>query len=218
MRLHYYGHAAFLIEASDGRRVIIDPYGAGRYGESFRYAPIDDSGDLVLASHQHHDHFDPDAVAGDPVTLSKPGLHRAVGFKLVGVETAHDPRGGSERGRNVVWRFTVDGLKCAHLGDLGEQLSDSQAGAIGAVDVLMVPVGGHFTLDAAGARAVMRRLARHVVVPMHYRTEKVDFPIAGVEPFLEGADPVVRPGGPDLVLSAGELPPEPTIYVLEPSR
>lgn len=218
MRLHWYGHAAFLVESSDGRRVIIDPYDSSGYGDSFRLAPIDESAHVVLASHSHTDHFDPRAVAGGPVIITEPGVHDVIGIRFVGTETLHDAQGGRERGINVVWRFKVDGMTCVHLGDLGHELDDVQAGSIGTADVLMVPVGGTFTIDASGARTVVERLAARVVVPMHFKTDKVAFPMDGVDAFLQGPEPVSRVGGPDLVLEAGELPDTRSIHLLEPSR
>lgn len=219
MRLHWFGHAAFLIESADGRRLMLDPYEASAYGESFRYKPIEERADLVLVTHSHKDHDGAATIAGAPPVLDKPGTYESAGFAAVGIETAHDAHEGAERGPNVVWRFTVDGLACAHMGDLGHRLTNAQVGAIGPVDVLMLPVGGHFTIDARMAREVVRRIARHVVIPMHYKTDRCDFPIADVEPFIEaGTGPVVRVQKPDLVLNPGDLPPVPTIYVLEPSN
>lgn len=221
MRLHFFGHSAFLAESGGGGRVIFDPYTAGGYGDTFRYKPVGEDADLVLVSHGHKDHADPGAVKGSPAVLDSSGIYEAAGghFKCVGVESVHDAHGGAERGMNLIWRIEIDGIRVVHLGDLGDaSLSDAQAGAIGPVDVLMVPVGGHFTIDALGAHRVVDRLAARAVVPMHYRTDRVDFPIAGVEPFLDTAHPVVRIGGPDLYLSLGDLPAVTTIYVLEPSR
>jgi L-ascorbate metabolism protein UlaG (beta-lactamase superfamily) len=223
VRIHYLGHAAFLFEAQEagvGTRVIVDPYQADAYGGRMGYAPIHETADVALFSHKHPDHYGPASVAGPHATLDSPGVYDTAGLHIVGIESFHDDSRGSERGENVIWRFDMDGLKVAHLGDLGHQLSDSQVGGIGPVDVVCVPIGGHFTIDAAGAHRVIARLGPRVVIPMHYLIPgKFQSQLTDERRFLEmGPEPVVHAGGTDVALMRPDLPDEETIYVLKPSR
>lgn len=219
MRIHHYGHAAFLLESGSGYRVLIDPYDAQGYEGTFRYEPIAEHADVVLATHQHRDHFSLSGVQGDPEVLLEPGVYEVGGLVVAGIESHHDPSGGAERGRNVMWRVVMDGLRCVHLGDLGQKgLDDAQVRGLAPVDVLFVPVGGRYTIDAYAARQVAARLSPRAVVPMHYKTASVDFPIAPVDEFLVGPEPVVRVGSADLFLTLEDLPPARTIYLLDDSR
>jgi L-ascorbate metabolism protein UlaG (beta-lactamase superfamily) len=220
MRIHYYGHSAFLFEGRSGTRVIVDAYDADAYGGRMGYGPIDEPADVALFSHAHGDHYGPASVAGPHATLTTAGVYDQAGLHLAGIESHHDSSGGAERGSNVIWRFELDGLKVAHLGDLGEQLSDSQVGGIGPVDVVCVPVGGHFTIDAAGALAVVARLAPSVVIPMHYLVPgKFQSQIVDESAFVGStAYQTLRPGASDLEMTPGDLPEATTIYVLKPSR
>lgn len=218
MRIHFYGHSAFLLESAAGLRVIIDPYTAQGFGGRLAYDPIHERAGLVLVSHEHVDHYDAKAVTGEHETLTAAGAYQWNAVSLLGVHSAHDENGGARRGSNIIWCATIDQIKCVHCGDLGERLSGAQASAIGPVDVLMVPVGGNFTIGVVGARRVMDQLSPRIVIPMHYKTPKVDFPIAPVDEFLVGPDPVVRIGGPTLLVNESDLPSTRTIYVLEPSR
>jgi len=114
-----------------------------------------------------------------------------------------------------VFVFEADGLRVCHCGDLGHLLTPQQVAAIGRVDVLLVPVGGTFTLDAAGARKVAAQLEARVAIPMHYKTDKLGFDIAGVEEFLRGQANVKRVGAPEVELGTDTLPPAPEVWVLE---
>lgn len=155
MTITWMGHACFLLE-SGGYRVLLDPFkGVRGYPDTAARA------DAVYCSHGHFDH-----AYTDEVTLTAGG---ASPFTIREVDTFHDDQGGAARGSNTVRCLTAGGLTAVHLGDLGHQLTDEQAAAIGPCDALLIPVGGTYTLDAAGARAVVDRLKPRVVIPMHYR-------------------------------------------------
>jgi L-ascorbate metabolism protein UlaG (beta-lactamase superfamily) len=130
------------------------------------------------------------------------------------VPTYHDASQGSERGRNAVFVFETAGLRFAHLGDLGHQLSGDQVAEIGPVDALMVPVGGAFTIDAAGATAVTDALTPKLVFPMHYKTDRIAFPLATAEAFLAGKT-VERVGSTTIRISPDTMPASRTAYVLD---
>lgn len=214
MKIEWYGQAAFLITSDSGIRIITDPYGSN---EMLTYDEINEPADIVTISHDHFDHANVAAVKGDPVLVKNSA--EAKGIKFNAVATAHDDSGGSQRGSNNVYCFEVDGIKICHLGDLGHMLSDEQAAAIGKVDILLIPVGGNFTIDARMATEVANRLSPKVIIPMHYQNERCPtFPVAGVEGFLEGKDNVVKSDGSELEYRVNEIPDDVMIQVLNPSR
>ena len=210
MKVKWLGHASFLITADDGTRILTDPF--GDYS-GLRYAPIREAADIVVVSHDHGDHVGAN-VGGNPTQVSGPGDQKVRGVEFKGLGTYHDTSKGKERGKNTVFSFTVDGIRCCHLGDLGHELSDSEIADIGPVDVLMIPVGGFFTIDAATASAVCARIKPRVAIPMHYKTSKCDFPISGVEDFLEGKDKVRKVDHSEVELDPRQLPDPTEIMVL----
>lgn len=218
MRLTWYGHSAFLVEASDGTRIIVDPYRPGAFGKELTYGPINETADAVLASHAHEDHGAVDTIPGHPLTAVHPRGLTVGTVSVAGVPTKHDEAGGQKRGENTVIILEADGLRVAHLGDLGHRLSADERKNIGAVDVLLIPVGGYFTIDADQAADVVNTLQPAVVVPMHFRNRSCSFPIAPVDDFLATQLRVVRAGSSVLDLDSTALPQQTTTYVLEPAR
>ncbi len=183
MRVEWHGQSAFTLTGSEAK-VFIDPFGdmgallADR-GLKFEHPPIEVDGvDLLLVTHEHIDHDAVEVIPGEPETLrATAGKHStdAVG-EVLGVASEHDEVAGTERGPNTIFVFELDGLRVAHFGDFGQrQLREEQAAAIGAVDLLILPVGGGPTIGAAQAGAIVSRLDARWVVPMHYRNERADF-------------------------------------------
>ena len=171
MKLTWLGHSCFLLE-QDGYRIVTDPY-----TDVEGYPSLSVSAHAVWCSHHHFDHDAVDAVTMLPPVKSP--------FTVREVETCHDEQGGALRGSNTVRVFTAGGVSVAHLGDLGHQLSAAQLDAIGSVDAVLVPVGGVYTVDAAGAKAVCDALHPRCVIPMHYHHAPYGLPnVAGVEDFL----------------------------------
>jgi len=214
MKFKWYGHASFGITTAGGVHICTDPYVTGCYDGAIGYGPIADACDVVLQSHDHPDHAGADELAGNPAVVRGPGEHKAAGMKFVGTPTFHDESGGSERGENTVFTFEADGIKVAFLGDLGHALSDEQLAAIGPADVALVPVGGHFTIDAVAATKVAEQLGARVVIPMHYKTAACGFPIAGVDDFVAGKANVERPGAAEVDIAKDDLA-EPRVVVLD---
>jgi L-ascorbate metabolism protein UlaG (beta-lactamase superfamily) len=215
MRLKYFGHSSFLVEAADGTRIVIDPYVSGGYDGAIRYKPIDEPADVVVASHAHEDHAGTDTVPGDPLVLVHP-TQRTVGkVDIKGVQVAHDDEGGGKRGKNTIAVIDDGDIRLAHLGDLGHTLDPATTKAVGRVDVLLVPVGGFFTIDHNAAAKVVDSLDPRIVIPMHYKTDEVDFPISGVEPFLATQETVKRDQGSTLEMTKAALPAKRTVIVLD---
>jgi len=198
-------------------RIITDPYEPGGYNGAIGYGPIPDEADVVTVSHEHGDHNYVAGVGGNPLVIKGPGSHQAKGLIFTGVATHHDDSQGSERGANTVFIFEVDGLRICHLGDLGHVLTPEQVAQIGAVDVLLLPVGGRATVDANAATQVMEQLSPRVTIPMHYKTDKVGFPFDSVDEFVRGKYGVRRLGAAQLELSKEGMPPRPEIMVLRPA-
>ncbi len=214
MRIRWFGHSAFLLTAPDGTRIITDPYVSGSYNGDIKYGPIREAADAVTVSHHHQDHDGVSGLPGKPKVFEGKGSFRAGSVSTTGVETFHDENQGARRGRNMVFVFEAEGLRVCHCGDLGHVLTPQQVAAICRVDVLLVPVGGTFTVDAAGARRVAAQLAAKVIIPMHYKTDKLGFGIDGVEEFIRGQANVKRLAT-EVEVSADKLPAAPEIWVLE---
>ena len=215
MKVKWLGHASFLITAGDGTTIITDPYAPD---ERLKYAPINESADIVTVSHGHGDHANVSAVKGSPDVVEGSGTHQVKGIAINGVPTYHDDQSGSQRGPNVIFRLNVDGVNVCHLGDLGHPISQVQTDEIGEVDVLLLPVGGFFTIDAAVATQVAGLIKPRVVIPMHFRNPKCDFPIADVEPFLANKQSVSRPDSSEVEFQKESLPTDTEVIVLKPSK
>jgi L-ascorbate metabolism protein UlaG (beta-lactamase superfamily) len=197
MRVEWHGQSAFTLEGDDGK-VFIDPFGdmsPMTGGDTrFEYPPIEATGvDLLLVTHEHLDHNGVEAVAGDPATLrAAAGTHESPIGDVVGVSSEHDQSAGTERGHNTIFVFTLDGVRIAHFGDFGQTaLRPEQREAIGEVDMILVPVGGGFTIGAEQAARIVEELSPRWVVPMHYRTERVSF-LEPADDFLDRIGRVER--------------------------
>ena len=161
---------------------------------TFDYPPIEaEDVDLLLVTHEHLDHNGVEAVAGDPATLrAAAGTHESPIGDVVGIASEHDQSAGTERGHNTIFVFTLDGVRVAHFGDFGQAaLRPEQREAIGEVDMVIVPVGGGFTIGAEQAARIVSELSPRWVVPMHYRTERVSF-LEPADDFLDRMGRVER--------------------------
>ena len=212
MKVKWLGHATFVITADDGTRIITDPYATG--GE-LSYGNITESADIVTVSHDHFDHNNVAAVRGNPAVVR--GTTGVKGINFMGITTYHDDAAGKKRGNNTIFCFEVDGVKVCHLGDLGHPLNERQAAELGEIDILLIPVGGFFTIDAATASQLCERLKPGVIIPMHYRNKKCALPVSGVDEFLQGKKNVSRLDASEVELKSGELPAGTQILVLQPA-
>jgi len=214
VKIRYLGHAAFAITSGKGLKIITDPY---HTSPDLTYGEIDEPADIVTVSHQHFDHNNVEAVGGSPAVVNRAGRSVVKGIEFRGVASFHDEAGGSLRGGNIIFCFEVDGVRVCHLGDLGHRLDDRQLADIGRVDVLLIPVGGTYTLDAKAAADVCNQLKPGVIIPMHFRTEKGLSGISGVEGFIKGRANVSRTGASQAEFGPGELPATGQVVVLEPA-
>ncbi len=223
MKIKYLAHSSFLVTTESGTRILFDPYSPGAYSGSMRYGAIRDAADIVVASHEHPDHGGTDSIAGNPVVihglqLMKSAPRAIKDITLRAVPTLHDQSGGKERGENALLILEADGMRLCHAGDLGHVLTDEQVRQAGDIQILLLPVGGHFTIDAAEATRVMEQLSPQITIPMHYKTPDIDFPIGPVDDFLAGKSNVRRTDSSELTLPGPDaLPATPEVVVLKHS-
>lgn len=173
MEISFVGHSSFRLKGKTAT-VVTDPYGlpAGKF-------PKDISADIVTISHQHDDHNVIDNIkspipGGSVFKIEYPGEYEVKGVSVIGVASWHDEVQGEKRGKNTMYVIEMDGLRIAHLGDLGEKLTAEQLEEIGSVDVLMVPVGGVYTIDAKVAAEVVKQIDPWVAIPMHFADDALD--------------------------------------------
>jgi L-ascorbate metabolism protein UlaG (beta-lactamase superfamily) len=221
--LTWLGHATFLITSPSGVRVLTDPYpGNLGYGNR-RFAA-----DIVTVSHEHFDHNSVASVDGDPTImrgLDPGGTWAAPSVQTVGDVTVtsipgvyHDGQGGSKRGSNALFMIETAGLRLLHAGDIGAALPAEVVQAIGRVDVLLVPVGGIFTVDGPAAAQMAGTLGARITIPMHYRTQGIaDWQISDEKPFIQGQSGVKRIGRCRVFFQVADLPSGPEIWVLDPA-
>lgn len=215
MEVSYLGHSAFKV-SNKNVTIVMDPFDPAMLGIKF---PKIDRADVVTLSHQHADHNFVANLPSSAFVISGPGEYEVGGVTIRGVASFHDDKKGEERGKNTIYVVTIDGVSVCHLGDLGHLLSDEQKEEIGGVDILMVPVGGIFSLDASVAKATVMELEPLVVIPMHFNRPELKQEtfgkLDGVDKFLKemGAEGVVPQA--KLVTSKEKLPETTTVIVLE---
>lgn len=208
--IKWLGHASFLLRAESGVTLVMDPY-----NDTIGYELPYPTADVVTMSHGHRDHGYAEGVRGSPRVVQTPGEHEVRGIAIAGTPTYHDAAGGRQRGQNVVYVVTMDGVRVCHLGDLGHPLSPAQVQALGDVDVLMVPVGGTYTIDAAQAAKLVRQVGPRIVIPMHYKTPALNFPLAPVDDFFRAMG-VPKPTSQSLLtVHKDTLPAEMQVVVME---
>lgn len=179
MDIKWYGHSCFLITDKAGVRVLTDPPNP-KVG--YAIPPIEC--EAVTSSHSHHDHDYFDLCTGNPVKITDPGEYWVGDVHIKGISTFHDDVQGKKRGGNIVFVFETDGMRVVHAGDIGVLPDEETLAQIGQADVLLVPVGGVYTIDANGARALANLLKPKVVIPMHYKTDALSIELDGIAPFL----------------------------------
>ncbi len=187
MEITYLGHSCFRIKAKSGT-VVTDPY-----NKSVGLTLPTLSADIVTVSHPHDDHNNTAAVAGtarrkQPFVVDQAGEYEVEGVSIFGYQTKHDELEGEERGENTVFTIIADDLRIVHLGDLGHMLSDKLIEELNGVDVLMIPVGGVYTIDAKMAATLAAKIEPSYILPMHYKTDKHDEKtfgtVAGLQEFV----------------------------------
>ncbi|MBN2460254.1 MAG: MBL fold metallo-hydrolase [Candidatus Cloacimonetes bacterium] len=195
IKARWFGHSMWKVW-NEKTSLIIDPFSNIGYP-----VPQDERADFVMSSHDHFDHNNISLIKGSPKIINKQGYYS---YEYLTVETFavwHDENEGKQRGRNLLIRFILDDVAFLHCGDLGHVPAADIFTRLGRIDVLMIPVGGFYTIDAGAARTIVNRLSPQITLPMHYKTPVLDFPISGVEPFLKMMDNVVKINAPEVDLN-----------------
>jgi len=188
MKLEWIGHACFKLTAQDGTTVITDPY-----DESVGIDMVPLDADLITMSHEHHDHCETSMIVGRPVIVHGTQEAQVGSVAAKAVSSYHDDVQGAKRGPNAIRIFDIDGMKVVHMGDQGCMPDAAALEAIANADVMMIPVGGTYTVDAAEAKAILSCTKPRCVIPMHVKTKRCPYPIEKVQAFLalmgaEGAE------------------------------
>lgn len=193
MEIKYLGHASFFFKNKQGR-LITDPFDSSMVG--IKLPKIE--AEVVTVSHHHQDHDFVQAVSGSPLVIDLPGEYEKLGFRVFGYRSFHDKNEGRDRGENNLFKIETEGIKVLHCGDLGLVPDDKFIDALGEIDILMVPVGGFYTIDSKEAVSLAKKIEPAIIIPMHYRTEKhnpqVFDKIASIDNFLKeiGQNPEPR--------------------------
>lgn len=180
MKIQYLGHSCFKLIESTGTTVITDPYGGIGYE-----LPKGLNADAVTVSHAHFDHNNVKALAGNPDIIDKEGIYELSGVEIKGIKSYHDDQNGRLRGENIIYKFRMDGLDICHLGDLGEACSAELLEMLLPVNILLIPVGGTYTLDGSLAKEYVDRIMPEIVIPMHYKTRSLSLDIDKADNFLD---------------------------------
>lgn len=174
IQIRWLGHSCFRIERGN-YAIVLDPFEPGSVPG---LAPIDEKADLVLCSHDHYDHNCRAAV-------KLPETPRENPFRVTALSSYHDDKQGELRGKNTIYLLEADGIKLVHFGDIGCMPSELILEKLRGADVILLPVGGHYTVGPAEAKAIADAVQPKAVIPMHYRSEAFGFDVLGpVEDFL----------------------------------
>ena len=183
MIITWQGHSCFKIQdkiGPDGVTLLTDPYDkeVGLKVPNFE-------ADIITVSHDHHDHNNIAALRGTPFIIDCAGEYDRKGILIEGIDSYHDEKKGEERGNNIIYRIEVDDISVAHLGDLGTVLDNTQLEKLVGTDVLLIPVGGKYTLDAKKAVEVISQIEPRIVIPMHYKTEGLKMDLDPIDKFIK---------------------------------
>lgn len=213
MDIIYLGHSSFKFKGKFAS-VVTDPFDPAMVG--LKFSGVD--ADVVTVSHEHADHNKSDLVNGVKKIVSGPGEYEIMGVSIIGIPSYHDDKKGEERGKNTIYVFEMDGLRLCHLGDLGHDLTEKMLEEIGTINILMVPVGGEFTIDASKAVAVAQAIEANIVIPMHYQMpgmkEEISSKLFTEEAFLKEIGLLVE-RLPKLSIKKEDLQDEQKVVVLE---
>lgn len=180
MKIQWLGHSAFRLTESTGSSIITDPFMPSVVGYAMPYI----TADTVTLSHNHNDHNFVEGVKGKPKVISETGTFDMGGIAVQGIAASHDPEQGALRGQNIIYKFRLDGVTVCHMGDIGEPCTAELIEQLIPVNILLIPVGGNYTVDAEEAKEYVDNIMPDVVIPMHYKTKHTDLDIEKLDGFL----------------------------------
>jgi L-ascorbate metabolism protein UlaG (beta-lactamase superfamily) len=186
MKIRWLGHACFLLE-TEKFKIITDPF-----NKEVGYPVINVTADVVTISHDHWDHNAAQLVGGSPMIIDQEGSFTYQEIQIKGIGSYHDDVQGKKRGTNIMYKISTEGMTLLHLGDLGHLLSDQQVREIGEIDILFLPVGGNYTIDAREAYKITELIKPRIIIPMHFKTPAISFDIDPVEAFTGYFEKVIK--------------------------
>lgn len=211
MIIQYFGQSYFKIETKN-KVIAIDPFSEKILG----IKPTRFKADILLITHAHEDHNNKAAILGEPFVLEGPGEVEKEDIVIEGISSYHDNRLGHDRGFNTIYKIQSEDLTICHLGDLGEKmLKEETLEKLSEIDILLVPVGGIYTIDAEEAISIINQIEPKIVIPMHYRLNNLKLKLEPLDKFLKafGKKPEELE---KLVIRRTQLPPETKLIVLKP--
>ncbi|HEC76572.1 MAG TPA: Zn-dependent hydrolase [Thermoplasmatales archaeon] len=206
IRIRWHGHACF--EISNEKNVVIDPHD----GISIGIPPPKTKADLILITHEHYDHNKSRVVEKEGSIIVKEN-RKINGIEIETFSAYHDKFGGERRGEIKIFKINFEGIKFCHLGDLGHILEEETVRKIGEIDILFIPVGGVFTIDAREAIETCKKIDAKVIIPMHYKIEGLSLRIDGIEPFIDLSPYEVRYIGNEIEMDSEDIPKEKEIWI-----
>ena len=217
MEISFIGHSCFKIKGKDAT-VVIDPYNPEKTG--YKLPKLE--ADVVLCSHQQDDHNYAEGVTGQSLTVTTAGEYEVKDVYIEGIPTFHDDKKGAERGQNIMYQITMDGLNILHAGDLGHELSQETLEKLVEIDILLIPVGGTYTIDAETATKVISSIEPGIVVPMHYSTKNTSGVLASLDPVKKFLDEMgvetIKEIEKLKISSKSEIPEETEVIVVTPAQ
>ncbi len=208
LQIRWHGHSCF--ELTNDITLVTDPHD----GKSIGLPPPSVTGDIILVSHDHFDHNSVKTVEKEDSKIVTDERKRTIyNVQINGYPSYHDESHGEKRGKNVIYKFTYDGITFCHLGDLGHELDEKTIHQIGDVDILFIPIGGTYTIDADKAWNVVKKINPKITIPMHFKLEGLSLPISSIDPFLEKNSYKILKVGNEIDIEKDELPKEKEIWV-----
>lgn len=209
MEITWLGHSCFKLKSKNGT-VITDPFDSA---SGYQLGKV--TANIVTVSHDHSSHCSVDSIGGNPKIITRPGEYEVAGIFVYGVRTFHDTQKGQQNGKNTCYLIEIDDIKVCHLGDLGHVPTAAQVDEISDADVLMIPVGGGTTLDAATAVEITNLLSPKYLIPMHYKTDASKAELDPLDKFLKEMGVKDVAPIPKLVANKSMLPLEMDLVVLD---
>ncbi len=211
MIITWIGHSCFKIQdktGSEGVTVVTDPF-----DKKVGFKAPNFEADIVTVSHDHYDHNNANALRGDPFVVDCAGEYDRKGVAIAGIESYHDTKQGAEKGKNIIYRIDMDDISVAHLGDLGHELDTKQLERLEGTDILLIPIGGKYTIDYKKAVEVVKQIDPRIVIPMHYKVKGLKVDVDGVDKFVKEMG--LKPTNEEkLKISKKDLPQEETELVI----
>ena len=181
MKIQWLGHSSFKLEESTGTSIVTDPFEESVVG--FPMPKV--NANAVTISHKHSDHNVVSKVGGNPIVIDELGGFEVEGIHIQSFQSYHDHHMGTKRGDNLIFKFRMDGVEVCHLGDIGEECNIRVVETIMPVNILLIPVGGKYTIDAVEAKEYVDKIMPDIVIPMHYRTKDSIMDIDKVSDFID---------------------------------